>query len=1411
MLSGSDSLAATSAPPAVVSAPLSLMPSVAAGSSAVVGAASTSGGGLGSVSVVPPTAPTKAPAPGSEPTASRGKRRKGGSHHQHGSASSSSAAALPVPQLSQSDVAFFQSLSEVGELEETALSLLSPSDRHVFKAVRDHRANEIHDGRLSVHVAGVDGVWPVTGGTIGGMTVPPRPETVRVHVRVHGVSSLGTPVLDASRRMTATVRLVTNDASLAPEWALPAVRTGATTVADGASKPSPISPLSMSPASVGSDHAADHVVGSPGASATPLSGGRRNSGSASVATSLPASRPPRESGMQLSTTATLLVKSAVDEVSITVLDSSTGALLGQHTVPVMQLVQLSEREVRVPLGVSSAPPPPPLDKPYRAASHGAYRSHGASGSERRSVTTDDGDDDSEGRHEAPVMIVTLLALNFSHRRAEFLYEPVFSGSELNAPVLIEGLLDRRCGRRWRERYVRLDEENLYIFKAADDRERPEVLPLALASVKETTSSSADKKSTHAYRFEIWNSNHDRHEFCTNSVQAIKRWMAALEGVCSALLSRKLDQAKHPLAPSGERTILDCVLLEARDLGSGDGSLSPSGGSGASSFAGAPPPTPASAASASGKAEPALTKSQPRAVDAKRSFSTSGDVEPVAPPSSSSAPRSTSAILRSPLRARSTLEVYALITVCGQQCRTGSAASANPQWSRGDGSESDWTLGTSVNCSFVLPSERSPRSVVRIELFDEQTNASFGFTQIALADVQTDVARWHDGAVWLPLAGGAASSGVVRVRLQLNSRHSGMLAHYGYPLATMPLRAHSGDLVLFTPDSAGARVVRLMTSCKWTHVAMVVMGHNDKLKLLEATAAGVTLRLLDAQLLAYHRAGSVVGVRRLCGVARTAAFVDSLIEFVDRVEGTPYETKYTQMLKAQKRTNKEVDLDAVFCSELVAAALMHIGVLSPREMLASNFLPKDFAAELAFVTSADSTPSLARVVECRESGSCAYVAASGSSAAERRLVSPLASPGRDDSDDSAKTPRSSGGAAAPGAPLTTSSSANAAGDSDRSVRMPTFQSDTALLQSASGKARKILLQGSLSVKMSRNRWRTRWLKLTSDHLFVFKTSAARSTALEVFPLTFASVKETTASKGARYEFELFSGLRHEVFSTDNVQVLKQWTSRIQACCDKLLQAQLERLEVSKAADPAASVVARGDGDDASNSGSSSDDENAEDLSDHETASSSGDEDASSSGSASSSSSSSSSSSGSASSSSSSSHRAATAVATAGDSRAASTLEPPSRARQAQRRLVAAGGSADDGDDSASPATTSVRPMRHGSGLLLSTGGYDSARSSEKFPSGSSERAGERFPSMTSLFNEGSSTDSADGASVEARIMRAHREEIRKSSALLDAELKLLDVTINNKKPTTTYLSELDALLQAKLQSVEELRTLLTRLK
>jgi hypothetical protein len=50
---------------------------------------------------------------------------------------------------------------------------------------------------------------------------------------------------------------------------------------------------------------------------------------------------------------------------------------------------------------------------------------------------------------------------------------------------------------------------------------------------------------------------------------------------------------------------------------------------------------------------------------------------------------------------------------------------------------------------------------------------------------------------------------------------------------------------------------VVTACKWVHVAVIIMGHNDKLKILEATRAGVELRLADEQLVAYRRNGSVV--------------------------------------------------------------------------------------------------------------------------------------------------------------------------------------------------------------------------------------------------------------------------------------------------------------------------------------------------------------------------------------------------------------------------------------------------------------------------------------------------------------------------------------------------------------------------
>jgi hypothetical protein len=75
-----------------------------------------------------------------------------------------------------------------------------------------------------------------------------------------------------------------------------------------------------------------------------------------------------------------------------------------------------------------------------------------------------------------------------------------------------------------------------------------------------------------------------------------------------------------------------------------------------------------------------------------------------------------------------------------------------------------------------------------------------------------------------------------------------------------------------------------------------------------------------------------------------------------------------------------------------------------------------------------------------------------------------------------------------------------------------------------------MAGELQLKFSRNRWKTRYVTMSDDHLHVYKSSADRSRR-EALPLTFASVKETavplTANKDKKHlhRFELWSGLRH----------------------------------------------------------------------------------------------------------------------------------------------------------------------------------------------------------------------------------------------------------------------------------------------
>jgi len=80
----------------------------------------------------------------------------------------------------------------------------------------------------------------------------------------------------------------------------------------------------------------------------------------------------------------------------------------------------------------------------------------------------------------------------------------------------------------------------------------------------------------------------------------------------------------------------------------------------------------------------------------------------------------------------------------------------------------------------------------------------------------------------------------------------------------------------------------------------------------------------------------------------------LASFVSEHAGKTYEDSLMPLVKAKFKTNKDEDFSKFFCSELVAAAFKHLGLLS-KSMNASNFTPKDFASEHVLLNQAELGP------------------------------------------------------------------------------------------------------------------------------------------------------------------------------------------------------------------------------------------------------------------------------------------------------------------------------------------------------------------------------------------------------------------------------------------------------------------------
>ncbi|KAL6060532.1 cGMP-dependent protein kinase [Balamuthia mandrillaris] len=186
-------------------------------------------------------------------------------------------------------------------------------------------------------------------------------------------------------------------------------------------------------------------------------------------------------------------------------------------------------------------------------------------------------------------------------------------------------------------------------------------------------------------------------------------------------------------------------------------------------------------------------------------------------------------------------------------------------------------------------------------------------------------------------------GFLHLRIQ---RHDdpkrSMLAHLGTCMRSIPARLAAGDIVLINEKKRLAtQAVHLAIRSPWDHMGMVVRMRGEKdLVLLESTMDGVDVYFLDSRL-DFYRETATLGIRRLQNCNRDNAMIQSMMNFVDSVLGKPYNKNFVQMVRGKYgQRNQQDSLSSFFCSQLVAAAYQHMGLLSP-SVAANNYLPNHF--------------------------------------------------------------------------------------------------------------------------------------------------------------------------------------------------------------------------------------------------------------------------------------------------------------------------------------------------------------------------------------------------------------------------------------------------------------------------------------
>jgi hypothetical protein len=173
---------------------------------------------------------------------------------------------------------------------------------------------------------------------------------------------------------------------------------------------------------------------------------------------------------------------------------------------------------------------------------------------------------------------------------------------------------------------------------------------------------------------------------------------------------------------------------------------------------------------------------------------------------------------------------------------------------------------------------------------------------------------------------------------------------------MRSKLQTGDLVLFSGKGGLSTSIKWFTSSRWSHLGMVVRPLDfDVVLLWEAspitdikdietgrTHKGVRLVALSERIQTYEGEVSI----RLLDVERKPEMLEALDRLRSDLKKRPFETDVLELLKSAWEGpfgKNQPDLSSLFCSELVAEAYQHMGLLSRRKP-SNEYTPRDFSEE-----------------------------------------------------------------------------------------------------------------------------------------------------------------------------------------------------------------------------------------------------------------------------------------------------------------------------------------------------------------------------------------------------------------------------------------------------------------------------------